>query len=36
VQPIAHFRAELDARRVLAAERLPAMPNNLVCKIGAS
>ena len=34
VQPIAHFRAELDARRVLAAERLPAMPNNLVCKIG--
>jgi error-prone DNA polymerase len=34
VQPIAHFRAELDARRVLAAARLPAMPNNLVCKIG--
>jgi error-prone DNA polymerase len=34
VQPISHFRAELDARRVLAAERLPAMPNNLVCKIG--
>jgi error-prone DNA polymerase len=34
VQPIAHFRAELDARRVLAAERLPAMPNNLVCKVG--
>jgi error-prone DNA polymerase len=34
VQPIAHFRAELDARRVLAAERLPSMPNNLVCKVG--
>ena len=34
VQPIAHFRAELDARRVLAAERLPAMPNHLVCKVG--
>jgi len=34
VQPIAHFRAELDARRVLAAERLPAMPQNLVCKVG--
>ena len=34
VQPIAHFRAELDARRVLAAGRLPAMPNNLVCKVG--
>jgi error-prone DNA polymerase len=34
VQPITHFRADLDARRVLAAERLPAMPNNLVCKVG--
>ena len=34
VQPIAHFRTELDARRVLAADRLPAMPNHLVCKIG--
>jgi error-prone DNA polymerase len=34
VQPIAHFRAQLDARRVLAAERLPSMPNNLVCKVG--
>jgi error-prone DNA polymerase len=34
VQPIAHFRAELDARRVLAAARLPAMPNHLVCKVG--
>ncbi len=34
VQPIAHFRAALDAMRVLAAGRLPAMPKNLVCKIG--
>jgi len=34
VQPIAHFRAQLDTRRVLAAERLPALPNNLVCKVG--
>jgi error-prone DNA polymerase len=34
VQPITHFRAELDALRVLAAERLTAMPNNLVCKVG--
>jgi error-prone DNA polymerase len=34
VQPISHFRKELDARRVLAAERLTAMPNHLVCKIG--
>jgi error-prone DNA polymerase len=34
VQPIAHFRARLDAQNILAANRLPAMPNNLVCKIG--
>jgi error-prone DNA polymerase len=34
VQPIAHFRNELDARRVLAADRLAAMPNHLVCKVG--
>jgi error-prone DNA polymerase len=34
VQPITHFRAQLDARHVIAAERLPAMPNNLVCKVG--
>jgi error-prone DNA polymerase len=34
VQPIAHFRAALDARNVLAAGRLPAMPNHLVCKAG--
>ncbi|GAC1496699.1 MAG: hypothetical protein NVS1B2_17550 [Vulcanimicrobiaceae bacterium] len=33
-QPIAHFRADLDARHVLAADRLPASPNNLVCKVG--
>ena len=32
-QPIAHFRAELDAKRVLVADRLPAMPNHLVCKV---
>jgi error-prone DNA polymerase len=34
VQPIAHLRARLDAQNVLAAHRLPAMPNHLVCKIG--
>ena len=34
VQPIAHFRNRLDAQNVLAANRLPAMPNHLVCKIG--
>jgi error-prone DNA polymerase len=34
VQPIAHFRAELDARNVIAAARLAAMPNHLVCKVG--
>jgi error-prone DNA polymerase len=34
VQPIAHFRSQLDAQNVLAAHRLPSMPNNLVCKIG--
>ena len=34
VQPIAHFRPWLDAHNVLAANRLTAMPNNLVCKIG--
>ena len=33
VQPIAHFRAELDAQNVLAAERLPAMPNDR-CLVG--
>jgi error-prone DNA polymerase len=34
VQPIAHFRPQLDAQNVLAASRLLAMPKNLVCKIG--
>jgi error-prone DNA polymerase len=34
VQPIAHFRPVLDRQNVLAAGRLPAMPKNLVCKIG--
>jgi error-prone DNA polymerase len=34
VQPIAHFRVQLDLDGVLAANRLPAMPNHLVCKIG--
>jgi error-prone DNA polymerase len=34
VQPIAHFRPRLDAQNILAANRLPAMPNHLVCKIG--
>jgi error-prone DNA polymerase len=34
VQPIAHVRPLLDAQNVLAANRLPAMPKNLVCKIG--
>jgi error-prone DNA polymerase len=33
-QPIAHFRAELDARGALTASRLEAMPNHLVCKVG--
>ncbi|MBV9407608.1 MAG: error-prone DNA polymerase, partial [Candidatus Eremiobacteraeota bacterium] len=34
VQPIAHVRPFLDAQNVLAANRLPAMPKNLVCKVG--
>jgi error-prone DNA polymerase len=34
VQPIAHVRGFLDAHNVLAANRLAAMPKNLVCKIG--
>lgn len=33
-QPIAHVRAELDRHRALAADRLGAMPNHLVCKVG--
>ena len=32
-QPIAHFRAALDAERVVTAERLGAMPNHLVCRV---
>jgi len=32
-QPIAHFRALLDRKQVLAAERLVSMPKNLVCKV---
>ena len=34
IQPIAHVRDFLTAHNVLAAERLGAMPKNLVCKIG--
>jgi error-prone DNA polymerase len=34
VQPIEYFRAQLDAANVLAANRLTAMPNHLVCKVG--
>ncbi len=34
LQPIAHFRAELERRGALTAERLQAMPNHLVCKVG--
>ncbi len=33
-QPIAHFRTELDRQCVVSAERLAAMPNHLVCKVG--
>jgi len=33
VQPIVHFRKVLDAQNVLAAARLPAMPNNLICTV---
>src|SRR5471030_1628361 len=34
IQPIAHFRKELDRKNILCAARLPAMPNHLVCKVG--
>jgi error-prone DNA polymerase len=34
VQPISHFRAQLDAARVLPVSRLTAMPKNLVCLVG--
>jgi len=33
-QPIAHYRSKLDEHRAIAAERLGAMPNHLVCKVG--
>ena len=33
-QPIAHFRADLDRHRAIAAARLGEMPNHLVCKVG--
>jgi error-prone DNA polymerase len=33
-QPIAHVRGELDRLGVLAAARLEAMPNHLVCRVG--
>jgi error-prone DNA polymerase len=34
VQPIAHFRRELERRDAIAAERLATMPNHLVCRVG--
>jgi error-prone DNA polymerase len=34
VQPIAHFRAILDAHRAISAARLPTMPNHAVCRVG--
>ena len=34
VQPIAHFRPELDRHGAISAQRLSAMPNHLVCKVG--
>ena len=34
VQPIAHYRDELATHGALTAERLTAMPNHLVCKVG--
>jgi error-prone DNA polymerase len=34
MQPIAHFRAILDAHGAIAAARLGTMPNHLVCKVG--
>ncbi len=33
-QAVAHFRAQLDALRVIPAQRLAEMPNNLVCRVG--
>ena len=34
VQPIAHFRRELERWDAIAAERLSTMPNHLVCRVG--
>ena len=34
VQPIAHFRGELERWDAIAAERLGTMPNHLVCRVG--
>jgi len=34
VQAIAHFRAALDAQRVIPAARLADQPDNLVCRVG--
>ncbi|MGC2130335.1 MAG: DNA polymerase III subunit alpha [Candidatus Aquilonibacter sp.] len=33
-QAVAHFRAALDAQRVIPAKGLEAMPNHLVCRVG--
>ena len=33
-QAVAHFRAQLDAQRVIPAARLETMPNHLVCRVG--
>ncbi len=33
-QAMAHFRALLDAQRVIPAARLAAMPNHLICRVG--
>ncbi|HTU71501.1 MAG TPA: PHP domain-containing protein [Candidatus Baltobacteraceae bacterium] len=34
VQAVAHFRAQLDEQRVISAQRLEAMPNHLLCRVG--
>jgi error-prone DNA polymerase len=34
VQPMEHFRGQLDGANVLAAKRLTSMPNHLVCNVG--
>ncbi|MBV8490452.1 MAG: error-prone DNA polymerase, partial [Candidatus Eremiobacteraeota bacterium] len=33
-QAIAHFRARLDAQRVIPAAKLAGMPGNLICRVG--